>query len=153
MPYWCSDCRSYFSVRTGTALERSKVPLRKWAFAVYIVTTSLKSVSSMKLHRDLGVTQKTAWFMLHRLREALVADCPENKGGAGGSLPIAFRMRWRRLVLDPEGVLELVRAHALLVEAAAHPAPSPNRAAESLHRWLWYPLMPFGNAEPHLRQA
>ena len=70
MPYWCSDCRSYFSVRTGTALERSKVPLRKWAFAVYIVTTSLKGVSSMKLHRDLKVTQKTAWFMLHRLREA-----------------------------------------------------------------------------------
>ena len=70
MPYWCTDCRSYFSVRTGTALERSKVPLRKWAFAVYIVTTNLKGVSSKKLHRDLGVTQKTAWFMLHRLREA-----------------------------------------------------------------------------------
>ena len=80
-PYWCSDCRSYFSVRTGTALERSKVPLRKWAFAVYIVTTSLKSVSSMKLHRDLGVTQKTAWFMLHRLREAWAADCPETFDG------------------------------------------------------------------------
>ena len=74
MPYWCTDCRSYFSVRTGTALSNSKVPLRKWAFAVYIVTTSLKSVSSMKLHRDLGVTQKTAWFMLHRLREAWAAD-------------------------------------------------------------------------------
>ena len=70
MPYWCSDCRSYFSVKTGTALERSKVPLRKWAFAVYICSTSLKSVSSMKLHRDLKVTQKTAWFMLIRLREA-----------------------------------------------------------------------------------
>ena len=70
MPYWCSDCRSYFSVRTGTALERSKVPLRKWVFAIYICVTHLKSVSSMKLHRDLGVTQRTAWFMLHRLREA-----------------------------------------------------------------------------------
>ena len=70
MPYWCKDCRSYFSVRTGTALQSSKVPLRKWAFAIYIVSTNLKSVSSMKLHRDLGVTQKTAWFMLHRLREA-----------------------------------------------------------------------------------
>ena len=70
MPYWCSDCRSYFSVKTGTALERSKVSLRKWAFAVYICSTSLKSVSSMKLHRDLKVTQKTAWFMLMRLREA-----------------------------------------------------------------------------------
>ena len=70
MPYWCSDCRSYFSVRTGTALERSRVPLRKWAFAIYLELTSLKSVSSMKLHRDIGVTQSTAWFMLHRIREA-----------------------------------------------------------------------------------
>lgn len=70
MPYWCTDCRSYFSVKTGTALERSKVPLRKWVWAVYICVTHLKSVSSMKLHRDLGVTQRTAWFMLHRLREA-----------------------------------------------------------------------------------
>ena len=74
MPYWCSDCRSYFSVRTGTALERSKVPLRKWAFAIYLELTSLKSVSSMKLHRDIGVTQSTAWFMLHRIREAWTQD-------------------------------------------------------------------------------
>ena len=70
MPYWCTDCRSYFSVRTGTALESSRLPLRKWAFATYLYVTSLKSVSSMKLHRDIKVTQKTAWFMLHRLREA-----------------------------------------------------------------------------------
>ena len=69
MPYWCSDCRSYFSVRTGTTLENSRLPLRKWAFAVYLYVTHLKSVSSMKLHRDLQVTQKTAWFMLHRLRQ------------------------------------------------------------------------------------
>ena len=70
MPYWCSDCRSYFSVRTGTPLSHSKVPLRKWAIAVYLEITSLKSVSSMKLHRDIGVTQATAWFMLHRIRQA-----------------------------------------------------------------------------------
>ncbi|MDE0367596.1 MAG: IS1595 family transposase [Gammaproteobacteria bacterium] len=70
MPYWCKDCRSYFSVRTGTTIVRSNVPLRKWAIAIYLVTTSLKSVSSMKLHRDIGVSQKTAWFILHRLREA-----------------------------------------------------------------------------------
>ena len=70
MPYWCSDCRSYFSVRTGTAIARSNVPLQKWAIAIYLCLTSLKSVSSMKLHRDLGVSQKTAWFMLHRIREA-----------------------------------------------------------------------------------
>ena len=81
MPYWCPDCRSYFSVRTGTALERSKVPLRKWAFAIYLEITSLKSVSSMKLHRDLGVTQSTAWFILHRIREAW--DGPNDHTFAG----------------------------------------------------------------------
>ena len=70
MPYWCSDCRSYFSVRTGTALQSSRLPLKKWAFATYLYVTNLKGVSSMKLHRDLNVSQKTAWFMLHRLREA-----------------------------------------------------------------------------------
>jgi len=74
MPYWCTDCRSYFSVRTGTPLSHSKVPLRKWAIAIYLEITSLKSVSSMKLHRDIGVTQATAWFMLHRIRQAWVAS-------------------------------------------------------------------------------
>ena len=76
MPYWCSDCRSYFSIRTGTAMQCSKISLRKWAIAIYLCLTSLKSVSSMKLHRDLKVTQKTAWFMLHRIREAWTAPLP-----------------------------------------------------------------------------
>ena len=70
MPYWCSDCRKYFSIRTGTALAHSKVPLRKWVVAIYLELTSLKSTSSMKLHRDIGVSQPAAWFMLHRIREA-----------------------------------------------------------------------------------
>ena len=70
MPYWCSDCRSYFSVKTGTAMQASKIPLRKWAIAIFLCLTSLKSVSSMKLQRDIGVSQPTAWFMLHRIREA-----------------------------------------------------------------------------------
>ena len=78
MPYWCTNCRGYFSVRTGTPLASSKVPLRKWAIAIYLCLTSLKSVSSMKLHRDLGVTQQTVWFMPHRIREAWM---PEADGG------------------------------------------------------------------------
>ena len=81
MPYWCTDCRSYFSVRTGTVMQSSKIPLRKWAIAIYLCLTGLKSVSSMKLHRDLKVTQKTAWFMLHRIREAWSAPLP---GGFAG---------------------------------------------------------------------
>ena len=70
MPYWCTDCRSYFSVKTGTVLEGSKLPLRKWAFAIYMHLTSLKGVSSMKPHRDIGVSQPAAWFMLQRIRKA-----------------------------------------------------------------------------------
>ena len=76
MPYWCSDCRSYFSVRTGTLMERSKVPIQKWVYAIYLDVTSLKGVAAMKLHRDIGVSYKTAWFLLHRIREAFAATGP-----------------------------------------------------------------------------
>ena len=81
MPYWCSDCRKYFSVRTGTVLAHSKAPLRKWVIAIYLELTSLKGISSMKLHRDIGVTQSTAWFMLHRIRESWA----RNNGNGNGS--------------------------------------------------------------------
>ena len=74
MPYWCRDCRSYFSVKTGTVMERSPLPLRKWVYAIYLHLSSLKGVSSMKLHRDIDVTQKTAWYMLQRIRKAFDRD-------------------------------------------------------------------------------
>ena len=74
MPYWCTDCRSYFSVKTGTVMECSVLPLRKWVYAIYLHLTNLKGVSSMKLHRDLGITQKTAWFLLQRIRKAFEND-------------------------------------------------------------------------------
>ena len=69
MPYRCRPCNKTFSVRTGTVLEASRLPLKKWVWAIYLEITSLKGVSSMKLHRDLRVTQKTAWYMLQRIRE------------------------------------------------------------------------------------
>ena len=69
MPYWCTSCRKYFSVKVGTPMESSKLPLRKWVVAMYLMTTNLKGVSSMKIHRDLKVSQPTAWFMIHRIRE------------------------------------------------------------------------------------
>ena len=70
MPYWCPGCRKYFSVKTGTVMAHAKIPLEDWAVAVYMQATSLKGVSSMKLHRELGITQKSAWFLAHRIREA-----------------------------------------------------------------------------------
>ncbi len=69
MPYHCMDCRKFFSVKTGTLMQSSKIGYRKWAIAIYLMTTGIKGTSSMKLHRDIGVTQKTAWHMAHRIRE------------------------------------------------------------------------------------
>ena len=69
-PWRCRDCRKDFSVKTRTFMHSSKIPLHKWALAFYLYSTNLKGVSSMKLHRDLGISQKHAWHMAHRLREA-----------------------------------------------------------------------------------
>ena len=69
-PYWCCTCRTNFSVKTETIMHRSKMGYQKWAIATYMFATSQKGVSSMKLHRELGITQKSAWFMEHRLRES-----------------------------------------------------------------------------------
>ena len=70
MPWHCGACRSYFSIRTGTCMAESKIPLQKWVFAIYLHMTSLKGISSMKLHRELDITQKSAWFLSHRIRKA-----------------------------------------------------------------------------------
>ena len=86
MPYWCTDGRHYFSVRTGTPLAKTNVPLRKWAIAIYLELTNLKGVSSMKLHRDIGVSQPTAWFMLHRIREAW--NRPNGNGNFSGPVEV-----------------------------------------------------------------
>ena len=73
MPFRCREkkCGACFSVKTKTFMQSSKLSYHDWLFAVYLVTTSLKGVSSMKLHRDLGITQKSAWHMAHRIRRAL----------------------------------------------------------------------------------
>ena len=69
MPYRCRDCKKYFSAKTGTAIAASNVTYRQWAFAIYLIITSLKGVAAMKIKRDVGVSYPTAWFMLHRIRE------------------------------------------------------------------------------------
>ena len=70
MPYHCKACRKFFSVKTGTVMEGSKLGCQKWALAIYILTTGIKGTSSIKLHRDLGITQKSAWHLAHRIRES-----------------------------------------------------------------------------------
>ena len=84
MPYRCREqqCAKRFSVKTKTVMESSNLGYRAWAFAIYLMNTNLKGVSSMKLHRDLDITQKSAWFMAHRLRAAM------KTGGAVFSGPV-----------------------------------------------------------------
>lgn len=72
--YRCLSCEVVFTVRTGTIFERSHVPLDKWLYAMYLMATARKGISSIQLSKELGVTQKTAWFMLQRLREACGND-------------------------------------------------------------------------------
>src|ERR1700686_3383420 len=69
--YQCAECREQFTVTVKTVFERSKVPLSKWLAALFLLTASKKGVSAHQVHRSLGVSNKTAWFMMHRLREAL----------------------------------------------------------------------------------
>ena len=72
MTHRCRDCpnRPMFTLRTGTIMEGSKLKFQIWAIGIYLFTTNIKDISSLKLHRELGITQKSAWFMLHRLRAA-----------------------------------------------------------------------------------
>ena len=76
MPHRCNSCRKFFSVKHGTAMQSSKLGYQAWAFAIYIVATGLKGTSSMKVHRDLGITQKSAWHLAHRIRQCF-ADHPD----------------------------------------------------------------------------
>jgi transposase-like protein len=75
---YCNDCKGQFTVTVGTVFERSKIPLTKWWLATFLLCSSKKGISSHQIHRTLGVTYKTAWFMTHRIRHAMA------EGGFGG---------------------------------------------------------------------
>jgi transposase-like protein len=79
---FCGDCRKQFSVTVGTVFEDSKVPLHKWVLATHLLCSSKKGISSLQLQRTLHVTYKTAWFMTHRIREAMKPINPEMLGGS-----------------------------------------------------------------------
>lgn len=84
----CNDCRKPFTVTVGTVFERSKVPLNKWVLATHLMAASKKGISAHQLHRTIGVTYKTAWFMFHRIREAMRTDGPTDFGSGGGVVEV-----------------------------------------------------------------
>jgi transposase-like protein len=72
--YYCSTCQDKFTVRVGSIFERSHIPLHKWLLAFRLMASSKKGVSAHQIHRTLGITYKSAWFLMHRIREAMIDD-------------------------------------------------------------------------------
>lgn len=81
MPYRCRDCRQHFSVRTGTVLAESRLPLHKWLMAIYMMTTARKGIPSTQMARELGITQKSAWFLAQRIRETWLGGADNDMSG------------------------------------------------------------------------
>ena len=84
--YYCAACNGQFTVTVGTVMERSKIKISKWLFAMHLMGASKKGMSAHQIHRMLGVTYKTAWFMMHRIREAMIEMNPSPMGGEGKSV-------------------------------------------------------------------
>ncbi len=132
--YRCNQCKEDFTVRTGTIFERSHIPLHKWLYAMYLLLTARKGISSLQLSKEIGITQKSAWFMLHRLREACgpgmdklrgiieidetyVGGIEKNKhetkklkagrGSVGKTAVLAMRERGGRTVAMPAGTVDM----------------------------------------------
>ena len=135
----CNECRKQFSVRTNSVFERSRVPLHTWLRAIYLLQTARKGISSIQLGKEIGVTQKTAWFMLHRLREAMdvqaiklsgVVEVDETYlGGLEGNKH--FKKKPARGG-GPAGKQPVIGLRARDGKTMAHPIPSVRR--HELHK-------------------
>lgn len=102
--YKCYDCRKPFTVKVGTIFEKSHVPMRLWLQAIYLIASSKKGISSHQLHRTLGVTLKTAWFMSHRIREAMRSSDLTPFGTSGGAVEVDETFIGRDKRIKPKGV-------------------------------------------------
>lgn len=140
--YRCNQCKEDFTVRTGTIFERSHIHLHKWIYAMYLLVTARKGISSMQLAKEIGITQKSAWFMLHRLREACGPDLEKlqgiveidetyvggsemnkheskklkaGRGTVGKATVIGLRERGGKLRAMPVPLADLPTAHAVIL--------------------------------------
>ena len=86
--YQCNDCRQQFTVTTGSVMERSKIPLNKWLMAMHLMASSKKGYSAHQLHRTLGITYQSAWFLAHRIREAMANEASGPLGGEGKAVEV-----------------------------------------------------------------
>lgn len=98
----CYSCRKQFTVKVGTVFESSHIPLHKWLQAAYLMSSSKKGISSHQLHRTLEITYKSAWFMTHRLREAMRVLNVEPMGGEGATVEANAFLPFEIIVDDIE---------------------------------------------------
>src|SRR2546425_4127121 len=84
----CRECRKQFSVKHGTIFEESPIPLNKWLAAVWLIAGAKNGISSYEIHRDLDITQKSAWFMMHRIRLAMTQGTFEKLGGESDTVEV-----------------------------------------------------------------
>lgn len=114
--YYCPECGRKFTVRVGTVCERSHIPLHKWVAAMHLMSASKKGMSAHQLHRMLGITYKSAWFMCHRIREAMKDGEPGPMGGPGNPVQADEtyfgKKKEKRTTRVAAGVVELMVGRA-----------------------------------------
>ena len=101
--YKCYACRKPFTVKVGTVFESSHIPLRVWLQAIFLIASSKKGISSNQLHRSLGITLKSAWFMSHRIREAMKDTAGNPFGATGGAVEVDETFIGRDYNVKPQG--------------------------------------------------
>jgi transposase-like protein len=127
--YQCKECDQQFTVTVGTVFERSKIPLHKWLFCTHLINSSKKGISSHQLHRMLGVTYKTAWFMAHRIRLAMADHNPSGPLGGKGKVVEADETYFGSV--DPAKV-RTVNTQGRPFTKSGKPGPSNKRAVVAL---------------------
>ena len=101
--YKCYDCRKPFTVKVGTIFEASHIPLRLWLQAIFLISSSKKGISSNQMHRTLGITLKSAWFMSHRIREAIRDNSLQVFGAGGGTVEVDETFICHDKTVKPKG--------------------------------------------------
>ena len=119
--YYCAACNDQFTATVGTVFERSKIPLTKWWLAMHLLGSSKKGISSHQLHRMLGVTYKTAWFMTHRIRKAMEDTNAGPIGGEGKVVEVDETYFGKRENPAPRSARRLTRRAASLAPLASAP--------------------------------